>query len=270
MNEDAWDKVEVDFCAGVSFRVLATKYGVSHVAIKKKKDKEGWVKGGKPTRKALRAKAQKEKAPKPKLVTTKPEKPVNPVNRVNQTVNQTVNQSVNHLQLVKQEVGHPTIKTPELLDAIFDAIANGKSTRAVCVELGFSRESFYKWARTDREFMYQYACAKRFCADFFIEDIIEIADDSSCDTYVDEKGRIIVDHEVIARSKIRIEARQWAAMRLNSRKYNLPMIESPDDKPVTRRIEVSFVSGDGVVSAGRSFDQNGKVVQLGPVNRDSP
>lgn len=274
MNDDAWDKVEVDFCAGASFRVLATKYGVSHVAIKKKKDKEGWVKGGKPTRKALRAKALKEKKvakekdQKPKMASVTP---VNPVNRGNQTVNQSVNPPVNHLQLVKQEVGCPTKKTEELLEAIFEAIADGKSTRVMLAEMGISKRTFYRWARTDREFCHQYACAKQFCADFFIEDIIEIADDAGGDTYINEKGVEVIAHEVIARSSLKIEARKWAAMRLHAKKYHLPFLDAMEnDKPAVRRIEVSFVTGEGVRTSGRTFDANGKVVQLGASHPVSP
>ena len=46
-----WYAVEVDCCAGMSLRAMARKHGVSHVAIKKEKDKKGWVKGGKPKKK---------------------------------------------------------------------------------------------------------------------------------------------------------------------------------------------------------------------------
>ena len=160
MNDDGWDKVEVDFCAGASVRSLATKYGVSHVAIMKKREKEEWEKGGKPKRKALRAKVLKEK----KVAKEKDQKPkmasVTPGNRGNQNGNQSGNQTDNHLQLVKQEVGCPTKKTEELLEAIFEAIADGKSTRAMLTEMGISKRIFYRWARTDREFQYQYACAR--------------------------------------------------------------------------------------------------------------
>jgi transposase len=224
-NEINWEAIKREYGAK-SNRALAIEYGCAESTIRKRADKEKWKK----------AKVRSKK------VRTRVE-----------------------VRTEANPVGCPTVKTVKLMETIFDAIANGKSTRAVCKEIGISTTTFFRWARNDREFQHQYACAKRFCADFFVEDIIEIADDDSRDTYIDEKGREVVDHEVIARSKIRIEARQWAATRLNSRKYNLPMLESTDEKPTTRRIEVSFVSGDGVVSAGRTFDQNGKVVQLGPI-----
>lgn len=40
-----WETIETDYRAGVkSLRAMATEYGVSHVAIKKRADKDGWVK----------------------------------------------------------------------------------------------------------------------------------------------------------------------------------------------------------------------------------
>ena len=40
-----WEAIETDYRAGIkSLRVMATEYGVSHVAIKKRADKEEWVK----------------------------------------------------------------------------------------------------------------------------------------------------------------------------------------------------------------------------------
>ena len=40
-----WEAIETDYRAGIkSLRVMATEYGVSHVAIKKRADREEWVK----------------------------------------------------------------------------------------------------------------------------------------------------------------------------------------------------------------------------------
>ena len=55
--------------------------------------------------------------------------------------------------------------------------------------------------------------------DAYAEEIIEISDDGSRDTYIDEKGREVIDREVIARSQLRIDARKWYASRLAPKKY---------------------------------------------------
>ena len=50
-------------------------------------------------------------------------------------------------------------------------------------------------------------------------EIIEIADDASGDYVTTSEGKRIVDHENIQRSRLRVDARKWAAARLAPRKY---------------------------------------------------
>ena len=51
-------------------------------------------------------------------------------------------------------------------------------------------------------------------ADKFFKEIIEIADDKSGDYVTTSDGQTIVDHENIQRSRLRVDARKWAAARL--------------------------------------------------------
>src|SRR5919201_124085 len=48
----------------------------------------------------------------------------------------------------------------------------------------------------------------------FFREIIEIADDSSGNYITTSDGKRIVDHESIQRSRLRVDARKWAAARL--------------------------------------------------------
>lgn len=152
--------------------------------------------------------------------------------------------------------GAPTIKTPELLDAIFAGISLGKSARAMCVEVGISQRVLWNWLACDEELMRQYQRAKELCVDAYAEEIIEISDEGSRDTYVDEKGREVVNREVIARAQLRIDARKWYAARLAPRKYGdkIPVTPESGDakKPVGHSVEVAFVAA------------------LSPVNNENP
>ena len=56
-------------------------------------------------------------------------------------------------------------------------------------------------------------------ADKLFREIIEIADDASGDYVTTSDGKRIVDHENIQRSRLRVDARKWAAARLAPRKY---------------------------------------------------
>ena len=71
--------------------------------------------------------------------------------------------------------GAPTIKTPELLDAIFAGISLGKSARAMCIEVGISQRVLWNWLASDEELMRQYLHAKELCVDAYAEEIIEIS-----------------------------------------------------------------------------------------------
>src|SRR5258706_80370 len=65
----------------------------------------------------------------------------------------------------------------------------------------------------------QYARAREEQADKLFREIIEIADDKSGDCITTSDGKPIVDHENIQRSRLRVDARKWAAARLAPRKY---------------------------------------------------
>ena len=73
--------------------------------------------------------------------------------------------------------------------------------------------------QTPRPFRDQYARAREEQADKLFREIIEIADDKSGDCITTSDGKRIVDHENIQRSRLRVDARKWAAARLAPRKY---------------------------------------------------
>lgn len=148
--------------------------------------------------------------------------------------------------------GAPTIKTRELVDAICTGISLGKSARAMCVETGISQRVLWNWLANDAALMQQYLRAKELCVDAYAEEIIEISDDGSKDTYTDEKGKEVMNREVIARSQLRIDARKWYAARLAPKKYGDKLLNMREDgdmgKPIVHKVEVAFVA---MLAAGK-------------------
>ncbi|MRT15310.1 hypothetical protein GJV07_24135 [Enterobacteriaceae bacterium RIT711] len=67
--------------------------------------------------------------------------------------------------------------------------------------------------------MQQYARAREVQAEILAEEIIEIADDSSGDVFVDDDGREQTNHERVARSRLRVDARKWYASKLAPKRY---------------------------------------------------
>ena len=70
------------------------------------------------------------------------------------------------------------------------------------------------------EFHQNYTCARRIRADVaFGEQILDIADDEQNDWVESESGRLVPNKELVLRSKLRIEARQWQMARLQPQQW---------------------------------------------------
>ena len=78
----------------------------------------------------------------------------------------------------------------------------------------------YRWLSDDehKEFRDNYAQAREQQADLLADEIIEIADDSSGDV-IEVNGKVVMDHEFAARSRLRVDARKWKASKLAPKKY---------------------------------------------------
>lgn len=117
-------------------------------------------------------------------------------------------------------MGRPSIFTQEIADAICERIAEGESLRKICLSEDMPcKASVFKWLGEDKTFSDQYARAREAQADTLADEILDIADDGANDTYVDENGNKRTDQDVIARSRLRFEARKWIASKLKPKVY---------------------------------------------------
>lgn len=91
--------------------------------------------------------------------------------------------------------------------------------RTIAAEIGVSWHALSDYINASDERREQYARAREAQADKFAEDIIHISDDGSRDTYIDENGNTRTDQEVIARSRLRVDARKWLASKMAPKKY---------------------------------------------------
>ena len=148
-------------------------------------------------------------------------------------------------KLPPKKTGRPTDKTPELLKAICDGIAIGRSARAMCVEVGIVQSTLWKWLNESAEFSKQYTRAKEDCADYIAAEIVEIADDGSRDYVKTTDGREVPDYDHIARSRLRVDARKWYASKLAPKKYGDKVdheVSGPNGGAIESKVTVEFVS----------------------------
>jgi hypothetical protein len=87
---------------------------------------------------------------------------------------------------------------------ICEKIATGQSLRSICDEEGMPDASTVtRWLADDAAFCTQYVRAREAQADFYADEIIEIAD----------------TEQDAAKARNRIEARKWKASKLQPKKY---------------------------------------------------
>jgi hypothetical protein len=118
--------------------------------------------------------------------------------------------------------GRPSSFTQEIADKICEGIAEGKSLRSLCdAEDMPNKATVFRWLADEerKPFRDQYARARETQADALFDEILQIADDGANDSYKDDEGRVKVDQDVIARSRLRVDARKWMAGKLRPKVY---------------------------------------------------
>lgn len=131
-------------------------------------------------------------------------------------------------------MGRPSEYSQEVADLICERIAQGESLRAILRddETLPASSTIFKWLSEKEAFSEQYARAREAQADVLFDEILSIADDGRNDSYVDDDGNPRTDHDVIARSKLRVDARKWMAGKLRPKKYGEKLaIGGADDLP---------------------------------------
>lgn len=130
----------------------------------------------------------------------------------------------------KIKIGRPSDYTTALAEEICEAIAcDSKGLRRLCNDNEHwpSRSNIYVWLKNHSEFQDLYARAKECQVEALIDEILEIADDSSNDYAINDEGKLIVNHEHIQRAKLRIDTRKWLAAKLCPRLYGDRLTDKP-------------------------------------------
>ena len=55
-----------------------------------------------------------------------------------------------------------------------------------------------------------------------LEEILEIADDSSGDAFIEQEGNRKMDNEFVQRSRLRVDTRKWILCKVLPKIYNSP------------------------------------------------
>jgi hypothetical protein len=120
-------------------------------------------------------------------------------------------------------MGRPTDYSPDVTALICERLGLGESLREICRDEAMpDKSTVMRWLARHHEFRDQYACAREAQADYYAEEIIEIADDGSNDWMERKRGEETIEvenHEVIGRSRLRVDTRKWLMARMAPKKY---------------------------------------------------
>jgi hypothetical protein len=137
-------------------------------------------------------------------------------------------------------MARPTDYTEEIADAICERIADGESLRTICQSDDMpGRSTVFRWLAAHKTFQDQYARAREEQADALFDEILQIADDGRNDSYTDDEGNVRTDHDVIARSRLRVDSRKWMAGKLRPKVYGDKIQQEIDATVTTRALPAS-------------------------------
>lgn len=81
-----------------------------------------------------------------------------------------------------------------------------------------SSQTFYLWLDEDNNKSKQYARACDDRHELIFDEILDIADENNADaTIVD--GKVVIDGNIVQRSRLKIDARKWMLGKMNPKKY---------------------------------------------------
>lgn len=109
----------------------------------------------------------------------------------------------------------------EAVDAFFDALMTiddetglRPSVAEAAAAAGLTKKTIYNWIAKYEEFRDRYVKTIQITSVMMFEEMMNIADDSSKDTKINNFGERVEDKEWTNRSRLRVEARRWALSRL--------------------------------------------------------
>lgn len=104
-------------------------------------------------------------------------------------------------------------------DRICEALSQGKSLRKAAEAEDMSHATVLLWVKENQAFSDQYARAREIGYQLLADELVEIADDGSNDSYVDDDGKVRTDAEVVARSRLRLDTRKWLLSKMLPKIY---------------------------------------------------
>ncbi len=142
--------------------------------------------------------------------------------------------------------GRPSTYSAELADMICERIAKGESLNRMCKGDDMpAQSSVFKWLTEHKDFSEKYTRAREAQADVLFDEILEIADSQEDDVYIKD-GQEFTNHDVIARAKLRVDARKWMAGKLRPKVYGdkvTNVVSGDPESPLRTITQIELIAG---------------------------
>jgi len=143
----------------------------------------------------------------------------------------------------KKKVGRPTDYNQELANLICERVATHEvGLKRLCAMYDDMPDkiTINRWRHKYPEFCTRYTQAKIQQVETLVDEIIDIADDSTQDEIINDQGMRVCNSEFIARSRLRIDTRKWLASKLVPKIYGLQTKEEKSIDTSTSFLEKLF------------------------------
>ena len=136
------------------------------------------------------------------------------------------------------KIVNETIDKDYIFYLIITSIEGGLSLRKALKALSkkgltMSSRTFFKVMENDEEKVKQYARACETRSDIIFEEILEIADCEDEDIIGPDDGEPRVNHDVIQRDRLRVDARKWILAKMNPKKYGDKIDHTSNGETIT-------------------------------------
>lgn len=108
----------------------------------------------------------------------------------------------------------------EVFNTICDELEKGFSLRSILRRENMpSSRTFFKWIDEDTNKVKQYERSVELRSELLFDEIIEIADKQGEDVGEDEQGNKVINHNIVQRNRLQIDARKWALSKMLPKKF---------------------------------------------------
>src|SRR5258708_4940911 len=115
----------------------------------------------------------------------------------------------------------PSEFTDDIFSVICERMTEGEGLRKICSDPDMpSRQTFLRWMEKDTGRQAQYTAAREALMDWYAEEILDIAWDSSKDTIPATKTKPArCDNEWVARSRLKVDTLKFLMAKLHPKRY---------------------------------------------------